>query len=85
MIREAGRSRAVFSSIDGAAPPGFLDHGAEYLAGGRKDEASAAHRPGDHSRDTIRAGLRQVAFDPEIVVTSLSPQRLPRHNTRAAD
>jgi hypothetical protein len=78
MIREAGRSRAVFSSIDGAAPPGFLDHGAEYLASGRKDEASAAHRPGDHSRDTIRAGLRQV-------VTSLSPQRLPRHNTRAAD
>jgi len=47
MIREADRSRAVFSSIDGAAPPGFLDHGAEYLAGGRKDEASAAHRPGD--------------------------------------
>ena len=82
MIREADRSRAVFSSIDGAAPPGVLDHGAEYLAGGRKDEASAEHRPGDHSRDTIRAGLRQVAFDPEIVVTSLSDYHATIHEPR---
>jgi len=36
MIREADRSGAVFSSIDVAAPPGFLDHGAEYLEGGRR-------------------------------------------------
>src|SRR5947209_5657638 len=68
MIREADRSAPSFSSIDGAAPPGFLDHGAENLEGRRRDEASAEHRP--HSRDTIRAGLRQVAFDPEIVVYS---------------
>src|SRR2546421_408295 len=75
MIREANRSRAVFSSIDGAAPPRFPDHGAEYPeADGRtKPQLNTGRTLSPSTGSTLPASSQAVALGDQRDQRIISP------------